>query len=82
MTIVDSQGTFTGDGGGVDCKFFVLCGIFYSYTVQGTHANLAIAIEGTAANGRRWTLRGTLQADGNSMSGTGSGDDFDEGHGR
>ncbi len=79
MTLVDSQGTFTGDGGGVDCRYNVLCGSFSSYSVEGSHENLTIVIEGTANYGKRWTLRGTLARDGNSMSGTGSGDDFDEG---
>jgi hypothetical protein len=79
MTLVDSEGSFTGEGGGVDCRYFVLCGSFYSYSVAGSHQNLAITIEGTADNGRRWTLRGTIEFNGTAMSGTGSGDDFDEG---
>jgi len=79
MTLSDAQGSFTGSGGGVDCRYFVLCGSFYSYSVRGSHANLAITIEGTSDNGRRWTLRGTIQFDGTSMSGTGEGDDFEEG---
>jgi hypothetical protein len=77
MTLTDSAGSFTGTGGGVD--YFVLCGSFYSYSVRGSHANLAITIEGTSDSGRKWTLRGTIQFGGTSMSGTGSGDDFDEG---
>jgi len=48
MTLADSQSSFTGDGGGVDCRSFVLCGSFYSYSVRGSHVNLAILIDGTA----------------------------------
>jgi hypothetical protein len=79
MTLEDSSGSFTGTGGGVDCRYFVLCGSFYSYQVRGSHEKLAITIEGVSDSGRRWALRGTIQFDGASMSGTGEGDDFDEG---
>jgi hypothetical protein len=79
MTLQDSSDSVTGTGGGVDCRYFVLCGSFYSYSVRGSHANLAITLEGTSDSGRRWTLRGTIQFDGTSMSGTGEGDDFAEG---
>jgi hypothetical protein len=76
MDLTDAAGTLTGAGGGVDCRYFTTCGSFFSYTVAGSHDARRLTLQGRTPQGRTWTARGTLGADGRSLSGTISSDDF------
>jgi hypothetical protein len=73
MDLQDVDGTITGAGGGVDCRYFGTCGYFWRYTVTGSHDAVRVTLRGVAPEERSWVLSGTITADGLSMSGTGQG---------
>lgn len=77
MTLVDVNGTLTGSGGEVDCRYFVNCGSFYTYTVTGTHDRERITLNGVPPNDRIWTMVGTISRDGRVLSGTVTGKEVD-----
>jgi hypothetical protein len=76
MMLVDDDGILTGTGGGVDCRYFLTCGSFYSYTVTGSHDSSSVRIDGTTPEGRTWTLRGSIDAGGTRMEGIATSQDF------
>jgi hypothetical protein len=75
MMLID-DGILTGTGGGVDCRYYLTCGSFYSYVVTGSHDSSTLRLDGTTPEGRTWTLRGTIDADGERMAGIASSRDF------
>lgn len=76
MTLTDEHGTISGSGGGVDCRYFLTCGSFYSYTVTGSHGSTTVSLNGRTPEGRTWVLTGTISRTGGSMSGIVTGQDF------
>lgn len=73
MDLLDADGTLSGAGGGVDCRYFATCGYFYRYTVTGSHDATRVTLRGVTPEERSWVLSGILSSDGSSMSGTGQG---------
>lgn len=67
MTLTDAGGQLSGTGGGVDCRFFLTCGFFYSYVVSGSHDASRIQLTGETPDRRTWTLTGTLDARGQNV---------------
>jgi hypothetical protein len=76
MTLADRDGQITGTGGGVDCRYFLTCGSFYSYVVSGSHDSRNVTLTGETPDRRTWTLTGTVGSSGLAMSGTITGSDF------
>ena len=76
IDLTDNAGLLSGTGGGADCRFFVMCGSFSSYSVSGSHDGVRVTLNGVTPSGRTWTLTGTLSNNAARMSGTGSGSDF------
>jgi hypothetical protein len=76
MTLADDEGRLSGSGGGVDCRYFLTCGSFYSYVVAGSHDSSTVRLTGETPERRTWTLTGTIDRGGLKMSGTISGSDF------
>jgi hypothetical protein len=76
MMLQDDDGILTGTGGGVDCRYYLTCGSFYSYVVTGSHDSSTLRLDGTTPEGRTWILRGTIDADGERMVGIASSRDF------
>lgn len=64
MTLRDDGGHLTGNGGGVDCRYFLYCGSFGTYSVSGTHDEGRFRLQGTSIYGPTWTLEGRLLPDG------------------
>lgn len=73
MDLADIDGTITGAGGGVDCRYFATCGYFYRYTVTGSQDGTRVTLRGVTPEERSWVLSGTIAADGASMTGIGEG---------
>jgi hypothetical protein len=76
MTVTDREGQITGTGGGVDCRYFLTCGSFYSYVITGSHDSSSVRLTGETPERRTWTLTGTIDQSGARMSGTITGEDF------
>jgi hypothetical protein len=76
MMLVDRDGILSGTGGGVDCRYFLTCGSFYSYVVTGSHDSSSVTIDGTTPEGRTWSLRGSIDASGERMHGVATSQDF------
>jgi hypothetical protein len=74
MTLQDRGGNVTGSGGGVDCRYFVYCSSFGSYTVTGTHDETRIRLHGVSIYGPTWTMEGRI--DGETLSGPVAGTGF------
>jgi hypothetical protein len=78
MTLQDQGGSITGSGGGADCRYFVYCSSFGTYTVTGTHDETRIRLNGVSIYGPTWTLEGRL--DGETASGPVAGTDIPSGN--
>ena len=78
MTLKDQGGQITGTGGGADCRYFIYCGSFGSYSVTGTHDERRIRLNGVSIYGPTWTLEGRL--DGDTASGPVAGSDIPGGN--
>jgi hypothetical protein len=77
MTLQDDGGRITGSGGEVDCRFFVYCSSFGTYTVSGTHDGTRIRLNGVSIYGPTWQLEGRI--DGGTLSGLAAGTDIPDG---
>lgn len=76
ITQIDDNGALTGNGGGVDCRYFATCGSFYSYVVTGSHEASRLTLNGRTPEGRTWTLSGSIDSSGLSMDGVVLSQDF------
>jgi hypothetical protein len=77
MTLEDDGGRITGSGGDVDCRYFVYCSSFGTYTVTGTHDERRIRLNGVSIYGPTWQLEGRI--DGDTLSGLAAGSDIPDG---
>jgi hypothetical protein len=77
MTLQDDGGRITGTGGEVDCRYFVYCSSFGTYTVTGTHDDTRIRLNGASISGPTWQLEGRI--DGETLSGIAGGTDIPDG---
>ena len=76
MELIDVNGHIEGTGGGnVDCKWYVYCGSFASYTVWGSHNSSQLHLVGHSMYGESWVLTGSIRAGTDVISGTGKGTD-------
>jgi hypothetical protein len=74
MTLQDQGGRLTGSGGGVDCRYFIYCSSFGTYSVTGTHDETRIRLSGVSIYGPTWTMEGRI--DGEALSGPVAGTEF------
>jgi hypothetical protein len=77
MTLLDGDGTITGNGGGADCRYYAYCSSFGAYTVTGTHDAQRVRLSGTSIYGPTWTMEGRITGD--AMSGLVAGTAIPEG---
>ena len=74
MELIDINGHIEGTGGGnVDCKWYVYCGSFASYTVWGSHNGSQLHLVGHSMYGESWVLTGAIRVGTDLISGTGKG---------
>ena len=80
MTLEDHGGNVTGSGGGVDCRYFLYCSSFGTYSVTATHDETRIRLSGVSIYGPTWTMEGRIEGD--VLSGPVAGTDIPSGNWR